>query len=115
MPASYRLEGHSTILLLDKKNISAHYLTFSWAVLNLSLYCAGYTRSTVSSREEVAQVLRSQFMQGLEDHCFRFTSYKFFNVLPSQSVCLRCQSGLLEVSKLLLVIILAARFWSFCN
>ena len=45
-------------------------------------------------------------MQGLEDHCFRFTSDEFFNGLPASL----SMSGLLRVSKLLLVIILAARF-----
>ena len=47
MPVWYREEGHSTLLLLDKKNIFAHYLTFSWAVLNLSLNCAGHTKSSL--------------------------------------------------------------------
>ena len=46
-------------------------------------------------------------MQGLEDNCFRFTSDELFYSLPAQ---LWSMSGLLGVSKLLLVIILAARF-----
>ena len=38
------------------------------------------------SGEKVTQVLGSQFKQGLEDHCFRFTSDKLFNGLLSQLV-----------------------------
>ena len=45
-------------------------------------------------------------MQGLEGHCFRFTSDELFNGRPPSF----SMSGLLGVSKLLLVIILAARF-----
>ena len=44
-PVWYRQEGHSTLLLLDRKNI---YLTFSWVVLNLSLNCVGHRKSTLS-------------------------------------------------------------------
>ena len=45
-------------------------------------------------------------MQGLEDHCFRFTSDELFNGLPAQLV----DEWSIGVSKLLLVVILAARF-----
>ena len=46
MSAWYLQEGHSVPLLLFKENNCAHYLTFSWVVLNLSLNCAGHTKST---------------------------------------------------------------------
>ena len=36
--------------------------------------------------EEVTQVLGCQFMQGLEDHCFRFNSDELLNGLPAQLV-----------------------------
>ena len=46
-------------------------------------------------------------MQGLEDYCFSFTSNELFTMVFQPSLSM---SGLLGVSKLLLVIILAARF-----
>ena len=51
-------------------------------------------------------------MQGLQDHCFRFTGDELFNGLLAQLVD-KCSAW--GVSKLLLVIILAAQFRSFCN
>ena len=49
MPVLYRQEGHSKLLLLDRKNIFAHHLIFSWVVLNLSLNCARHGKSTLNN------------------------------------------------------------------
>ena len=58
------------------------------------------------SGEKVTQVLGSQFTQGLEDHCLDSLATRCSMVFqPSWPI-----SGALGVSKLLLVIILAARF-----
>ena len=48
MPAWTQRRGHSTVLFLYTKSIFAHYLTFSWGILSLSLWYEGYKKSTVS-------------------------------------------------------------------
>ena len=38
----------------------------------------------LSFAQEVTQVLRSQIIERLEDHCFRLIANEFFNGLPAQ-------------------------------
>ena len=43
-------------------------------------------KSTLRLGGEVTQVMGSQFMQKLENHCCAFTSYEFFTILLAQLV-----------------------------
>ena len=82
------LLAHFIVKDKNNQNNGAFFVLNSLLVLNNGsipfLYCAGHTVQRAFSvlGEEVTQVLWSQFMQGLEDNCFRFTSDNFFNGLP---------------------------------
>ena len=102
MPFWFRQESHSTLLLLDRINIFPHYLTFSWAVLNLSLNCAGHTKNTLCLCriliEHVSEGVTCTFLRNLlaacQIECFVYPLLAFF--LVSSGNFKSCPKGSLQ-------------------